>query len=603
MAFSTPLRSDPHSSQAGPFPDLSPDLVGNSPDDESDSNAHLVDESPTRAAVVRRQVRELSRQSQSSSASASPRNQTVQAYLREGTKETLNRNPQRWLLEHYSRGAKALNGSHPIICSSQTSLERPTWIPPNAPYIEISDDERDDGVSSPATRVDVPTTTGQAQANGQISDLTSANVARPDSADSSDDETHGSESPFSSVSQQETPRTEVSDPDHGLEHRQIGPERISDSCSTEDIIFAIRDVICGWGGAQETESKKGYAYIFYDPSAQSPCYKIGHSGNVRVRTQQHQSKCQLRKWSSNKSPALRDYRLLEKLAHAELRNLRCKPNCFCRVEHREYFLGKAEHGQDIIDSWSRWLKKNPYNDDGNLKPFWVDRLHVFVDENSGFFHCTAVEDDRHHPESNACQMCLRKGWQKFTDPTPQDIFEYDCRQKVPFAWGCWLFQTCYSRFPSHKSKFAYMIHCIEVGCRIWEAISSIQLILAMLLGKGLYLTVCSLRHRTFDISRLPEFYFACAAAYRLFLLLMANMNSVDQTLSKGVKRTASPARKSIRVISKSPRMPTPSSNQSQRTTKTTRKTQRPEQPPNLELSGDKSTPKKEHSDDTIEITG
>ncbi|KAB8264776.1 hypothetical protein BDV32DRAFT_160194 [Aspergillus pseudonomiae] len=601
MAFSTPLRSDPHSNMVGRFPDLSPDLIGKSSDDESDSVAHPVDESPTRAVVARRQARERPRQSQSPPASIPPRNQTVQAYLREGTKENLNRNPQRSLLEHCSRGTKALNGSNSMSGSSQTSPERPAWIPSNAPYIEILDDEPDDGVSLVATHVDVPTTTGQAQTNGLVPDLTSANIAQTDSADSSDLEMHGSASPFSLVSQQETPRTDVSD--HGLEHRQIGPERISDSYSTEDIILAIRDVICGWSGAQERESKKGYAYIFHDPSAQSPYYKIGHSGNVKVRTQQHQKQCQLRKWSAKQSPALRDYRLLEKLAHAELRNLRCKPNCFCRVEHREYFLGTAAHGQDILDSWSRWLKKDPYNDDGNLGPFWVNRLNVFVDECSGFFHCTAIEDTRHHLDSNACQACLRKGWQKFTNPTAQDIFEYDCQTRVPFAWGRLLLQACYSRFPYYETKLACIIDCIERVCRMWDSVSSIQVILAMLLGKGLYLTACSLRERTFDISRLPEFYLACAAAYRLFLLPMGSMNSVDRTLSKEAKRAASPAKKSARVISKSPRMLTPSSNQSQRTSKTTRKTQLPEQPPNIELFNAQSNPDKDHSDDTIEIIG
>ncbi|PIG89372.1 hypothetical protein AARAC_006572 [Aspergillus arachidicola] len=581
MAFSTSLRSDLSSDKDKPFSNLSPDLVGKSPDEKRDSAAYLVDESPTRAVAARRQEKELSRQRLSSRVSVSTRNQTVEAYLREGTEESLNRNPQRSLLEHCSRRAKALNSPHFILGASQASPARPAWIPNNAEYIELSDDEPDDGMFSVATHLDVPMTTGLPQINGHIPFSVSANSSQTDSIDSSDHETHGSESPFSVVSQQETPRTDVSD--DGLEQRQTEPERTSDPCSTEDIILAIRDVICRWTRPQEKESKEG---------------------NVKVRTQQHQNQCQLRRWSSRKSPALREYKLLEKLAHAELRSLRCKFTCLCGTEHREYFLGKVEHGQDILDSWSRWLiEKNPYSDDGNLRPFWVDRLKVFLDGYSRFFHCTAIEGNQHPLDSNACQACLRKGWQKFTEPTAQDIFEYDCRIKVPFAAGRLLLQACYRRFSCYQTKLVWMIDSIAFVCRMWDFALSVQVILLALLGKGLYLTVCSIWNHTFDVSRLPEFYLACAAAYRLFLLPTISMDSVDQGLSEGVKRTAWPTLKSPRTSSKSPGKPTPASNQSQKTSKPTQKKRLLEKPSNIELFNDISNFKEEHSDDINEIIG
>lgn len=602
MVFSTPSRSYPYSDKDKPFSDLSPGSVGNFPDDESDSAANLVDESPTRGVAVRRQAKELSRQRQSSRACISTRDQTVEAYLREGTEESLNRNPQRSLLEHCSRGAKTLNSSSPILGTTQASARRPIWIPENAPIIEIPDDEPDEGIPSVATHLDDPTPASHAQTNGQNLISVLADSMETDSVDPSDHEIHESESPFSSASQQETPRTDISD--DGLEHRQTRPERISDLCSTEEIIFAIRDVICGWTRPQEKESKKGYAYIFYDPLAQSPCYKIGHSGNVKVRTQQHQNQCRLRRWSSKKSPALRDYKLLERLAHAELRNLRCKPNCFCGAEHREYFLGKAAHGQDILDSWSRWLiEKNPYNEDGNLKPFWVDRLKVLLDGYSRLFHCTDLECNKRNLGSTACQACLREGWQTFTEPTAQDIFEYDCRIKVPFAWSRSLLQTCFGRFPSYETELVRMSDYIAFVCHTWDSASSVQLILAVLLGKGLYLTVCSLWNHTLDISRLLEFYLACAAAYRLFVLPTVSMNSVDQSLSQGVKRTTLPSRRSARASSKSPGIPTPASNQSQKTSKTTRKKWLLGHPPNTKLFNVISSPKEETSDGVNEVIG
>ncbi|QMW40906.1 hypothetical protein AFCA_004420 [Aspergillus flavus] len=602
MATSTSLRSDLHSDKDKPFSNLSPDLVGKFPDDESNFAASVLDDSPTRAVAARRQANQLLRQRLSSRVSISARDQTVEAYLREGTEESLNRNPQRSLLEHCSLRAKALSSSHPILGASQTSPTRPAWIPKNAEYIELSDDEPDDGIPSVATHTDVPTTTGHLQTNEQIPFSISANSAQTDSIDLSDHETPGSESPFSVVSQQETLRTDVCD--DGLEQRQTEPERTSDACSTEDIILAIRDVICGWTRPQEKESKEGYAYIFYDRSAESLCYKIGHSGNVKVRTQQHQNQCQLRRWSSRKSPALREYKLLEKLAHAELRSLRCKFTCLCGVEHREYFLGKVEHGQAILDSWSRWLiEKNPYNDDGNLRPFWVDRFQVFLDGYSRFFHCTANEGNQHPLDSNACQACLRKGWQKFTEPTAQDIFEYDCRIKVPFAGGRLLLQACYSRFSCHRAKLVWMIDSIVFVCRMLDFASSVQVILLALLGKGLYLTVCSIWNHTVDVSRLPEFYLACAAAYRLFLLPTVSMDTVDQGLPQGVKRIAWPTRKSPRKNSKSPGMPTAASNQSQKTSKPTHKKRLLEKPSNIELFHDISNAKEEHGDDINEIIG
>ncbi|KAF1813281.1 hypothetical protein P152DRAFT_457649 [Eremomyces bilateralis CBS 781.70] len=70
------------------------------------------------------------------------------------------------------------------------------------------------------------------------------------------------------------------------------------------------------------------------------------------------------------------YMLAEQLCFKELADRQETPvRCgICSISHKEYYRVSAEHAERVRLRWLRWLREEPYDEDGYLKPFWDERL-------------------------------------------------------------------------------------------------------------------------------------------------------------------------------------------------------------------------------------
>lgn len=71
---------------------------------------------------------------------------------------------------------------------------------------------------------------------------------------------------------------------------------------------------------------------------------------------------------------------VEKLVHAELINeqrMPLHPLCECEKEHREWFAVGSLRASLIVEKWRTWMRLEPYSDDGNLKPEWLQKVESF----------------------------------------------------------------------------------------------------------------------------------------------------------------------------------------------------------------------------------
>lgn len=574
-----------------------PEKTGNFPDDESDSHFEFMEESPTRPALVRRRAEQLSQQRHFMSKFVA-KDQTIDAFLRKVNREGLHRIQQRSSLEVNFQGEKSSDASPPRSDASRSSPARPAWIPPDAAYVEISDDESDKDLCPPPSDLDRDMTVPQVQLDDQDAFMPSTNTSEDERMDSSDDEAGGSVSPFSSASQQETPRTDVSD--DALADTQLSPKFTPNKKSTEDIVFTVRDVIRG-ASSRKPESSSGYVYVLYDPSEETPFYKIGQSKDVERRAKQHNTNCRLETWTTRKSPKCTNYKTLEKLALAELKNLKYEPNCSCPTQHREYSWGEVADGLNIVRSWSRWLtEEEPFDDECNLKPFWADRLEAFTCGNLGSFNCMTAGCTKEAEEPQACQACLRKGWMTFTEPTSEDRFEYTCRRAISSHWVCWVLQTCHKCFPSYETRLASLVNWVSLGQQLWDSVSSIQLILVTLFIRGIYVTALACWNHGIDKSEFLDLFLdlflAVIAAYRLFLVGTPTVVPRDEKQIRRVNGSRSPSRQFGRTASKSPGKRNPGSYRSP-------KMPRPSKSSGAEGENKVNSPNKEHSDEMKELPG
>ncbi|KAL5342273.1 hypothetical protein BJX70DRAFT_356364 [Aspergillus crustosus] len=183
---------------------------------------------------------------------------------------------------------------------------------------------------------------------------------------------------------------------------------------------------------------RGHAYILFDRVNQSPFFKIGKSTNPKQRKEEHERKCQLKGWSSRERPAsaISTPMRLERLAQAELQNMKYDPKCSCGVEHIEYFWGETNIGLEALDFWCEWLlRREPYGRDGELKGLWADRLDLFQNHLHGYFRCGSAQCAEQEEEASACQACLRAGWKKWAEPAPEEELDYACRATVSSKWA------------------------------------------------------------------------------------------------------------------------------------------------------------------------
>ncbi|GES63652.1 hypothetical protein ATEIFO6365_0007033900 [Aspergillus terreus] len=223
----------------------------------------------------------------------------------------------------------------------------------------------------------------------------------------------------------------------------------------------------------------GFAYVFYDPSDDGDMYKIGQSIRVPKRENYYKNKCQIEGWEMTSRPrieAIWGHERLEKLAQKQLGNFNFKFDCFCRTKHEEFFMGNKEAALAVLEIWTKWLWQRPYDDDGNLKPFWEDRLKLLEPMYFSAFNCGKHDCPSRGESAPACQECLMEGWKAWTTATITDkpgLFTNGVvsaskpvsQAQFPWPmvfWRAFLF-LCFLYVPVLGAGNIYLVSCLLEG--------------------------------------------------------------------------------------------------------------------------------------------
>lgn len=163
-------------------------------------------------------------------------------------------------------------------------------------------------------------------------------------------------------------------------------------------------------------SHLGILYVLQVPGQE--VFKIGRtSQKTETRIVAILKTCGITLQSVEQTPKMKYLFRSESLAHIELSNFVCQPDCHLH-EHREYFSVPKDVALKTMKCWQKFAKQAPYDKKtGYLKDFWNDRLARMPPPAEN-------EDVNDH-------AARQKRWQKFVSPTPLDIIRYQLRMLRP----------------------------------------------------------------------------------------------------------------------------------------------------------------------------
>lgn len=105
-------------------------------------------------------------------------------------------------------------------------------------------------------------------------------------------------------------------------------------------------------------------------------FKIGRSVNVQRRMKEWRKKCKYepRVVLNIKMP---HHHRIERIVHHQLHNSRLReyPGCSgCGLQHNEWFRVSAVYAAFLVNMWRDFAHREPYGEDGELLPDWLERL-------------------------------------------------------------------------------------------------------------------------------------------------------------------------------------------------------------------------------------
>lgn len=220
------------------------------------------------------------------------------------------------------------------------------------------------------------------------------------------------------------------------ENLDFGPDEplVFPQLPLEEVVLEVAYIL----RKQSKPPVEGFTYVFSDLTGRSKFYRIGSTKSNARRANEHRNVCSLSYFRVQKTPAtsLWQYKRLEKLAQAELINMRYEPNCACNSQYHQYLWGKEQTAFEILESWSKWLAyHSPYDKTGHLLPFWEHRLRVFEAGFQHYFDCKGTRCMKHTTDTVACPICLRAGWKAFTTPSGLDKIEFASQTQVAAQWA------------------------------------------------------------------------------------------------------------------------------------------------------------------------
>ncbi|KAK9784198.1 hypothetical protein AB5N19_03293 [Seiridium cardinale] len=185
---------------------------------------------------------------------------------------------------------------------------------------------------------------------------------------------------------------------------------------------------------QGTSEKVGNNYIFEAITAEcsgQKLVKIGVTKNYeQSRLDNIARNCQHVLVDEQDDPVhmpIRLYKRAEQLMHKELEEYRHSWRCRCKMSHKEYFNVDKEVGLEVVQRWREFCRREPYDSDGKLRPFWADRLNKFN------IICG-------NPGAHLDHESRARRWAKFMNPDKNEILRHDLKEVVGRLWK-WRWQT------------------------------------------------------------------------------------------------------------------------------------------------------------------
>jgi hypothetical protein len=130
---------------------------------------------------------------------------------------------------------------------------------------------------------------------------------------------------------------------------------------------------------QEQETKNGgniYLYTYSESYHDAhPYIKIGFAQDVSKRMREWKYQCSYEAKVLGEFPA-EHYVKVEKIVHAQLWNQRKREKgCpACNIRHKEWFQVDAMTASKIIALWTGWMRREPYDEEGNILDKWRVRI-------------------------------------------------------------------------------------------------------------------------------------------------------------------------------------------------------------------------------------
>lgn len=120
-----------------------------------------------------------------------------------------------------------------------------------------------------------------------------------------------------------------------------------------------------------------YTYAFPNHYRDAhPYLKIGFTKDPERRMADWDRKCGYKPEELSHHTA-ENYARVERLVHIQLANLRMKEHngCpGCTKKHQEWFNVRSTRASEVISLWCDWMRQLPYDEDGKLTQYWVNRL-------------------------------------------------------------------------------------------------------------------------------------------------------------------------------------------------------------------------------------
>lgn len=169
--------------------------------------------------------------------------------------------------------------------------------------------------------------------------------------------------------------------------RATGPkhdfERYSAEKSLLEINTKMKEYVRRALSQEEKNNRavKGVLYTYAFPNHYRdahPYLKIGFTKEPERRMADWDRKCGYKPEEISHHTA-ENYARVERLVHIQLANLRMKEynGCpGCTQKHQEWFNVRSTRASEVISLWCDWMRLTPYDEDGKLTQYWVDRLEA-----------------------------------------------------------------------------------------------------------------------------------------------------------------------------------------------------------------------------------